>query len=103
MRKLLAIVLVLCIVMGTISGCRARDDSSEEMEFEQLEWPTYDNARQIPVPKSTMADVQNKNDVRFSFYLANTTFEDFTDYVTACKEKGFTVDPVEQESRFYAV
>lgn len=102
MRKLLAIVLVLCIVMGTMSGCGARDDSSEEIEFEQLEWPVYNNAKQIPVPKSSMADIQNKNDVRFSFYLANTTFEDFTDYVAACKEKGFTVDPVEQENRFYA-
>ena len=102
MRKLLAIMLVLCIVMGTMSGCGARDDSSEEMEFEQLKWPTYDNAKQIPVPKSSMADVQNKNDVRFSFYLANTTFEDFTDYVAACKEKGFTVDPVEQDRRYYA-
>ena len=102
MKKLLAIVLVLCIVMGTMSGCGAGDDSSDEMEFEQLEWPTYDNAKQIPVPKSSMADVRNKNDVRFSFYLANTTFEDFTDYVAACKEKGFTVDPIEQENRFYA-
>ena len=102
MKKLLAVLLVMFIIMGVISGCGARDDSSDEMEFEQLEWPAYDNAKQIPIPKSSMADVRNKNDVRFSFYLANTTFEDFTDYVAACKEKGFTIDPIEQDNRFYA-
>lgn len=102
MKKLLAVLLVMFIIMGAISGCGAGDDPSDEMEFEQLEWPAYDNAKQIPIPKSSMADVRNKNDVRFSFYLANTTFEDFTDYIAACKEKGFTVDPIEQDNRFYA-
>lgn len=88
--------------MGAMSGCGTGKDSSDELEFELLEWPTYENAKQIPVPKSSMADVRNKNDVRFSFYLANTTFEDFTAYVAAYKEKGFTLDPVEQDNRFYA-
>lgn len=102
MKKWFAMVLVICLVIGAISGCGNKNDSGDEMEFEQLEWPTYDNAKQIPVPQSSMADVRNKNDVRFSFYLANTTFEDFTDYVAACKEKGFIVDPVQQDHRYYA-
>lgn len=102
MKKWFAMVLVICLVIGAISGCGNKNDAGNEMEFEQLEWPTYDNAKQIPVPKSSMADVRNKNDVRFSFYLANTTFEDFADYVAACKEKGFIVDPVQQDHRYYA-
>ena len=102
MKKWFAFALIMCLVIGALSGCGSKNDFSDEMEFELLEWPPYDNAKQIPVPKSSMADVQNKNDVRFSFYLANTTFEDFTDYVAACKEKGFTVDPIEQDNRYYA-
>lgn len=102
MKKWCVVMLIMCLVISAMSGCGSEDNSGEKLEFEQLEWPTYDNAKQIPVPKSSMADVQNKNDVRFSFYLANTTFEDFTDYVAACKEKGFTVDSVEQENSFYA-
>ena len=61
------------------------------MNFEPLDWPTHENAKQIPIPKSTLADVRNSNDVRFEFYLANTTFEDYKAYVEECKSKGFTV------------
>ena len=83
-------------------GCGSGNSSDNEMNFEQLKWPTHENAKQIPVPKSTLADVKNSNSVRFEFYLANTTFEDYKAYIEECKSMGFTVEPIEQEYRYYA-
>ena len=49
-----------------------------------------------------MADMENVNNVRFDFYLTDTSFEDYTEYVQKCKEKGFTKDGIEQECKYYA-
>ena len=102
MKRLLSILLSICFIVGALYGCGDRNSTEDKLEFEQLEWPSYNNAKQIPVPKSSMADVRNCNDVRFEFYLANTTLEDFKAYVEECKAKGFVVDAAEQDDRYFA-
>ena len=106
MKKILSIITVVFMLLSLVA-CDSNNDASDDyngndFEWEQLEWPTYDNAKQIPIPKSVTADVRNKNDIRFDFYLADTTYEDYKSYVEECKTKGFTVDAVEQENRYYA-
>lgn len=101
MKKTICVFLAFALMLSLVA-CGGGNSSNEKLEFEQLEWPTYENAKQIPVPNSTLADVRNSNDVRFEFYLANTTFEDYKAYVEECKERGFFVDPIEQENRYYA-
>lgn len=99
MKKILSL-FVIVVMLSLISGCSG--NTSEKMEFEQLKWPTHENAKQIPVPESSLADVRNNNDRKFDFYLANTTFEDYKKYVEECKGKGFIIDSIEQEYRYYA-
>ena len=79
MKRRISLIIFTIIIL--ICFCACSGTSKDKLEFEQLRWPTYDNAKQIPIPKSTMADVYNCNDVRFEFYLANTTCEEYKAYV----------------------
>lgn len=102
MKRRIPLIFLTIIILICFCACNS-SSSDDEFEFEQLRWPTYENAKQIPIPKSTMADVWNCNDVRFEFYLADTTFEDYKAYVDECKAMGFTLDAIEQENRYYAL
>lgn len=102
MRKLMSLVLSIVLVLS-LAACGNNSNNSEpEMEFSNLEWPTDEIAKQIPIPKSTMAYIMNSGSAIFEFYLANTTLEDFNAYVEECKAKGFTLNAVEQDNRYYA-
>lgn len=105
MKKILslitiALMLISLVACGTNSS--TEDKNGNDYDWEQLEWPSYDNAKQIPIPKSTTADIRNCHDIRFEFYVANTTMEDYKTYVEECKTKGFTIDAIEQENRYFA-
>lgn len=103
MKRITCLFLILSLMLSFIA-CSGNGSSGNDLEydFEQLEWPNNENAKQIPIPKSTLADVGNCNDRRFDFYLANTTFEDYKAYVEECKTMGFTIDAIEQENRYFA-
>lgn len=100
------ICLLSALVIGTLllTSCTSSTTESEdeEYEMEQFEWSTYDNGQQIPIAKSDIGDVQNDNDVSFSVYIANMTFEDFKEYVTECIDRGFTEEAVAQEHHYHA-
>jgi len=83
MKRRIFLIILTTIIL--ICFCACGETTTDKLEFEQLRWPTYDNAKQIPIPKSTMADIRNCNSVRFEFYLADTTFEDYKAYVEECK------------------
>ena len=104
MKKSITLLTLIFLVVSIMFGCNSNsnNNSNEELKFEQLNWPTYDNAQQIPIPKSTSACVRNCNDVSFDFYLENTAFEDYQEYVEECKAKGFTIEPTEQDYQYHA-
>ena len=116
MKKVLGWLLIFVLLFSFTacdnSNTKDNDNKSKEEfgyklereldELELLEWHKYDNAKQIPIPKSSMADMENVNDVRFDFYLTDMSFEEYTNYVQQCKEKGFTIDAIEQEYKYYA-
>lgn len=107
MKKILSLIIILFMFLSLVA-CGTHSSTGDgnvenDYEWEQLKWPTYDNAKQIPIPKSTMADVRNCHDIRFEFYVANTTLEDYKSYIEECKAKGFTIDVIEQENRYFAL
>lgn len=105
MRNTLKMFLIITLLFTLVACGEEKKGYKLEKKLDELElldWPKYDNAKQIPMPKATMADMENVNDVRFDFYLTDTSFEDYTEYVKQCKEKGFVKDAIEQECKYYA-
>ncbi|NMD38472.1 MAG: MARVEL domain-containing protein [Christensenellaceae bacterium] len=68
----------------------------------QIKWPTSKFGNVLPIPKSNMGNIKWESSNGFDIYIANTTIEDFNDYVDACKEKGFNVDVYKYNDYFSA-
>lgn len=99
--KRMAFLLFAFMLAIGFCACGA-GSSSDAMEFEPLEWPEYDNAKQIPIPNSNMAYVRNSTSRCFEFYLPDMSIDDYKSYVEECKTMGFTVSAIEQEQRYHA-
>lgn len=62
------------------------------MEMETLQWPSSEIAGLLPVPKSTVGSISQDSSIGFSIYVGKTPKDDYNEYVTACSEKGFSVN-----------
>ncbi|MBQ9974596.1 MAG: hypothetical protein IJP02_06545 [Oscillospiraceae bacterium] len=62
------------------------------MEMSAITWPTGSAGKQLPIPKSTIGKFSYENEDSFYVYVGNTSREDYTEYVSICAEKGFTID-----------
>ncbi|MCH5194505.1 MAG: hypothetical protein J1F11_11120 [Oscillospiraceae bacterium] len=61
-------------------------------DMSKFKWPDSDIAKLLPIPKSDVGHIEWERSDGFLIYVGETTKEDFSSYVDACKEKGFTVD-----------
>lgn len=125
MKKIISLILVCSLAFGLIA-CGNSGNSGNTPEttaaapvsggsnytdflappehvFEPLEWPTYGAGLRIPVTKSSSADITGLTNVQFQFYVENTTYDDYVEYVEECKSHGFILKPIEQENRYYAL
>lgn len=71
-------------------------------ELGTLEWPNSKLAKMLPTPETTVGNIQKDDEKGFSAYLGDTTIDAFNAYVTACKDKGFTVDVNSTDKHFSA-
>ena len=71
-------------------------------EMKELEWPTMGVATRIPKPKSSMGKVVDDSSNAYHVYVNNMTTYDFDNYVKECKEKGFVVDYVKNDTSYEA-
>lgn len=62
------------------------------MQMGTISWPTGTAGSLIPAPKSTTGKFDYEHDKSFSVYVGDTSQADYDEYVTACSDKGFTVD-----------
>lgn len=62
------------------------------IEMSTIKWPAGQAGDQLPIPKSMTGRFSYEYDDSFQVYIGNTSREDYTDYVEACADKGFTVD-----------
>lgn len=71
-------------------------------EFGTLVWSNSKFAQMLPIPESTVGEIQQDDEKRFTAYIGDTSIEDFNAYVTACESKGFSVDADKSDKRFTA-
>lgn len=66
--------------------------NSSKYENETLYWPTDGIAALLPKPSSQNGHVYSNSAGYFHCYVAKTDNEAFNEYISKCKEKGFTVN-----------
>lgn len=72
------------------------------MELGTLTWSDSEMAKLLPVPKSTIGNIQQDDEKGFTAYIGETTIEEYNAYVKACEDKGFTVDANKTEKLYSA-
>ena len=72
------------------------------MEMSQITWSTSDYGKILPTPKSTLGKIEKDDKTGLTVYIGETSLDDYNAYVTACTEKGFTVNSQKAEKTFTA-
>ncbi|MBS4785058.1 MAG: hypothetical protein KH009_02995 [Clostridiales bacterium] len=67
-------------------------DLDAPIKFGALQWPNSELSSLIPKPKSKLGKTDWDRATGFFIYVAETSEQDFANYVTACSAAGFTVD-----------
>lgn len=74
----------------------------EGKEFGALSWPDNERAQMLPVPESTVGEIEEDSEEKFAAYIDNSTVDDFNSYVQACEARGFTVESSKTDKLFSA-
>lgn len=72
------------------------------MEMVEIRWPDNKMVKQIPQPESLIGKIMWENSEHFGVYIANTTPEQYSEYVERCINAGFTEDYSRGEKTFHA-
>lgn len=107
MKKLVSLFIVMGIIFS-MSACGQKTEPSEtlsepeQMEFAEFQWPDTDIAKLMPVPKSSIGNISWSHDYGFVIYVAETSLDDYADYVRECEAAGFTLESRKGNDYFYA-
>lgn len=71
-------------------------------DAEKFAWSDILLADVVPEPESHFGEIIGNSDECLSLYVYRTSVEDYSEYVEACKEKGFTVEAEQSEQSYYA-
>ena len=71
-------------------------------DAEKFAWSDILLADVIPEPKSHLGEILANSDEYLSLYVYKTSAEDYSKYVDACEEKGFTVEAEQSDLSYYA-
>ena len=88
---------VLALIIGGVrvwQGSRSTETeaSPESVVCDDFEWPDNDVAKRLPVPDSSKGDVSSESSTGFFISVCDVSKDQYESYVSAAKEKGFTVD-----------
>ena len=67
-------------------------DLNIPLVMSQIEWPSSKLGELLPVPKSSSGNFSFETDTSFEVYIADTTTEDYKQYVAEVQKAGFTID-----------
>lgn len=118
-KKVVVCLLAATMVTGVITGCGdSKTDSKpatevttetkqEELtkdmsEYSEIEWPDTAITKLIPKPKSMVGKIALETDDTIMADIANTSNEDYDEYVEKCKEIGYTEDYVTMDGMYTA-
>lgn len=109
MKKTISFVLSIVMIFSTLAlltscGDNKTDPNTNQssMVFTELEWPTTDIAKLIPVPKSKMGHIDWSESYGFVIYVSETSKEDYNSYVGECENNGFTIDESKGDDYYWA-
>ena len=71
-------------------------------DAEKFAWSDILLADVIPEPKSHLGEILANSDEYLSLYVYKTSAEDYSKYVNACEEKGFTFEAEQSDLSYYA-
>ena len=69
---------------------------------EKLNWPSSGLAKNLPDPPAKYGTITADNNDLFDVDFEKMTADDYRNYINACKDKGFTIDPDESGSSYSA-
>lgn len=72
------------------------------MELDTLVWPESTLVKMIPVPDSTTGNIETDTDTSFTAYVGEISISDYSTYVNACIDQGFSEDQHQTEKTFSA-
>lgn len=72
------------------------------MEFDTISWPASPAGDLLPVPESTVGQFSFEREDGFFVYVGNMSRAEFDSYVSACADRGFTVDYNKGDAYYYA-
>lgn len=83
------------------------DDAAEaepvdDTVYEEFRWPTSECGKLLPPTKSNVGDMSWESSEGFQVEVAQTTEDDYLDYIEACKEAGFDVNYISGDDYYYA-
>lgn len=119
MKKFLSVSLAVLLTLSIMVGCGkevndtptvasdptpevgAEPTATPNSKYGQIRWSSSKLAKLLPVPKSSVGGTIVDNPSGYTVYIAETSFDDYYDYVVACEEAGFTVDYFKGDDYFY--
>ena len=75
---------------------------TKNVEYDKFEWPETEFVQLIPSPKSNYGKIIVNENENFSIEVSKITIDNFKDYISQCKEKGFTEDIKQEDKKFFA-
>lgn len=98
LKNILAIIsFVLIIPFFMFFG-----GSSGVNHNEKIDWDSIVLSEQLPEPKSKKGKILTNSDESLSVYIAKSSESDYNDYISKCKEYGFTIDADNSMSSYEA-
>lgn len=120
MKKFLSVSLAVLLTLSIMVGCGkevndtptvasdptpevgAEPTATPNSKYGQIRWSSSKLAKLLPVPKSSVGETIVDNSLSYTVHIAETSFDDYYDYVAACEEAGFVVDYFKYDNYFNA-
>ncbi len=103
---LLGIVVVILLLAGGLGNRKKSVGEGEDVEeketYKEFIWPKSDIAKMIPAPKSNVGLIKWEASYGICVYVAETSSDEYREYVDKCIEKGFDIDYHRTEETYYA-
>lgn len=79
-----------------------RPELNAKYAYGEFTWPDSELSKLLPVPKSNYGAIEWENSDGFVIDVAQMSIDDFNEYVSSCKDNGFTVDYQAGKDFYYA-
>ena len=94
---------ILMVPFLSLRNVQTDDESSRtEEKAENLDWSEYVLSEKLPEPKTLKGRLNYDSSSLLSLYIMHVDKNEYKDYVSACKDKGYTVDISNSSTSFSA-